>query len=55
MEKSLKKMSSAVHSFPEFAELRKNAQGANSTITGSIIKSKRRHESKTKALNKMKK
>lgn len=45
-----RKMTSSVHSMPEFAELRKGNQGINSK--GSIDKSKRRHEKKNLARTK---
>lgn len=50
----MKKMPSAIHSHPLFAELRKNNQGVNATKKGSIEKSKRRHEAKMNALKKAK-
>lgn len=52
--KNYKKMSPVVHNSPEFKGARKAFQGINATRKGSIEKSKRRHESKAKALEKMK-
>ena len=47
-------MSATAHNHPMFKELRKQFEGINATTKGSIEKSKRRHESKTKALSKFK-
>ncbi len=49
-----KKISSAVHNFPEFADLRKANQGVNATRKGSVQKSIRRHSAKHIALDKSK-
>lgn len=43
-----------IHNSPEWKEARKSFQGINATTKGSIEKSKRRHNSKLKALNKYK-
>ena len=45
---------STIHNSPEFKQLRKSFQGINSTSKKAIEKSKRRHSSKLKALNKYK-
>ena len=47
-------MSPTAHNHPIFKDLRKQFEGINATTKGSIEKSKRRHESKTKALSKFK-
>lgn len=51
----MNKMSAIAHSHPMFKEARKQFEGINSTTKGSIEKSKRRHEVKSKALNSLKK
>lgn len=48
------KMSPTIHNNPEWKQIRKTFQGINATTKGSIEKSKRRHDSKQKALNKFK-
>ncbi len=43
-----------VHNSPKWKEVRKTFQGINATTKGSIAKSKRRHEAKQLAINKLK-
>lgn len=43
-----------IHNSPEWKEARKSFQGINATSKGSIEKSKRRNQSKQKALSKYK-
>lgn len=51
----MNKISPILHSSPQFKELRKIYAGINSTNKGAIDKSIKRHGSKMKALDNMKK